>query len=50
MGRPKELEEEDYETISVAVRKDLLAKIKATGKSRRQYIEEVLLQSFGGNV
>lgn len=46
MGRPKELETEDYETISVAVRKDLLTKIKTRGKSRRQYIEELLIQDL----
>ena len=40
-GRPTELQGE-YELVSVKVRKDLLEKIKASGKSRRQYIEELL--------
>ncbi len=40
-GRPPELQGE-YELVSVKVRKDLLAKIKASGKSRREYIEELL--------
>jgi len=40
-GRPTELQGE-YELVSVKIRKDLLAKIKASGKSRREYIEELL--------
>lgn len=40
-GRPKE-RQGDYEAISLEVRKDLLAKIDASGKSRREYIEGLL--------
>ena len=42
-GRPIELQG-DYELVSVKIRKDLLDKIKQSGKSRRQYIEELLEQ------
>ena len=43
LGRPKE-RQGDYEAISLEVRKDLLAKIDASGKSRREYIEALLEQ------
>lgn len=41
LGRPPERKGK-YVTISLAVREDLLAKIDASGKSRRQYIEMLL--------
>ena len=46
LGRPKE-RRGDYEAISLEVRKDLLAKIDASGKSRREYIEELLERHEG---
>ena len=42
-GRPKTVQG-DYEVISLKVRKDLLSKIDASGKSRREYIETLLEQ------
>ena len=47
LGRPRELPEGAYTTISVAIRNDLLEKMDVSGKNRRQYIEEaLLLRSF----
>ncbi len=43
LGRPPERKGR-YKTISLAVREDLLAKIDASGKSRREYIETLLEQ------
>jgi uncharacterized protein (DUF4415 family) len=42
-GRPKGRKGE-YERITLEIRKDLLAKIDASGKSRREYIEKLLEQ------
>jgi hypothetical protein len=42
-GRPKELQGK-YVTISLQIRDDLLAKIDASGKSRRAHIEMLLEQ------
>jgi len=39
-GRPKRLH--GYERITLEIREDLLAKIDASGKSRREYIEQLL--------
>jgi hypothetical protein len=41
MGRPVE-RTGDYQRITLEIRRDLLAKIAASGKSRREYIEKLL--------
>ncbi len=43
VGRPKEIQGR-YTTVSLPIREDLLAKIDASGKSRREYIEASLEQ------
>lgn len=43
-GRPKG-RDGDYERITLEVRSDLLKRIDASGKSRREYIEEALSQN-----
>jgi hypothetical protein len=40
-GRPVE-RHGDYQRITLEIRKDLLAKIDASGKSRREYIEQLV--------
>lgn len=42
-GRPKERDGK-YERITLEIASDLLAKIDASGKSRREYIEESVRQ------
>ena len=41
LGRPKRLQGR-YQRITLEIREDLLAKIDASGKSRREYIEALL--------
>lgn len=47
-GRPKERKGE-YVSTTIEIRKDLLKKIDASGKSRREYIEQLLEQSRKDN-